>query len=112
MNNDVMSKRIPVTGSDWGFLDVRLYYSLGGYSVWHYVEEPRGYYLSVTPAKVEDRVPGVTMIASSPMDGFKTCVLTVPRKSEKAAARAMDRVDDVLPGLIDAVCSRIGAKVA
>ena len=113
MTNDVMTKRVPVTGSDWEFLDVRLYYSLGGYNVWHYVHDPRGYYLSVTPAKAEESaVPGVTMIMSSPMDGYKTCVLEVARKSEKGAARALDRVDEVLPELIAAVCSRIGAKVA
>lgn len=112
MNNDVMNKRIPVTGSDWGFLDVRLYYSLGGYSVWHYVKEPRGYYLSVTPAKEEDRGPGVTMIASSPMDGYKRCVLSVNRRSNMAAERAMALVDEALPELVAAVCSRIGAKVA
>jgi len=108
MTNDVMTKRVPVTGSEWGFLDVRLYYSLGGMNVWHYVKEPRGYYLSVTPAK-SDR-PGV--VCCSPMEGTKTCVLEVSRKSEKGAARALDRIDEVLPDLIAAVCSRIGAKVA
>ena len=112
MTNDVMTKRVPVTGSDWEFLDVRLYYSLGGYNVWQYVKEPRGYYLSVTPAKAEDRGLGVTMIASSPMDGYKRCVLSVNRRSNMAAERAKALVDEALPELVAAVCSRIGAKVA
>lgn len=112
MSNDVMTKRVPIAGCDWEFLDVRLYYSLGGYSAWGYKANPRGYYLSATPAKEKwSGTPGVKMICCSPMDGLKTCVLRVSRKSAASAKKAEAMIGETLPALVDLVCSKIGAKV-
>ena len=44
---------IPVKDNDRGInaLEVNVYYSLGGCSMCSYRNEPRGYYISVTPVR-------------------------------------------------------------
>jgi hypothetical protein len=43
----VCKKYLKTTGPDE--LKVEVYYSLGGFNLWNYQKEPRGYWLSVTP---------------------------------------------------------------
>ena len=103
--NDMM---IPVSGNDkYTHVRALCYYSLGGMNLWNYKNEPRGYYLSVTPIKREVR-NGYAMIACSPMDGIKRCVLEVSRKSAKWEAEAVLNAKKVLPDMLDIVCGRVG----
>ena len=104
-SNEILNKRIPINHPRWSFLEVSLYYSLGGTNLWSYKTEPRGYWLGVTPC-VSER-PGIIM--SSPMDGAKCCVLEVGRKSDKAAAKAIGMIDEPLSYLTNVVCEKIGA---
>ena len=94
-----MSKRIeqliPVTGIDMSMaknprecienpthLRLSLYYTTGGMSYFTYKNEPRGYYLSVTPQRIEAANFGST-VACSLMSGVKDLLLEVNRQSDK-----------------------------
>lgn len=101
----IYNKRIPISGTDWEFLDVNVYYSLGGYVA--FTNKGRGYYLSVTPASSLES----GFVMSSPMEGYSKLILPVSRQSKKSEAAAVEKVDEFLPPMIEAVCSKIGALV-
>ena len=63
-------------------LKVSLYYSTGGINYFTSRNEARGYYLSVSPVRIEKRDYGNT-IATSLMSGVKDLVLEVTRQSDK-----------------------------
>lgn len=68
-------------------LRVELYYSLGGYNYFTYREEPRGYYLSVSPVDYSNKNGIITEMYGA-FSGIKECIKTVTRKSKKAEAEA------------------------
>lgn len=68
-------------------LKVEVYYKLGGINYCTYKQEPRGYYLSVSPVTLE-RGPGYTMETYRAFSGVKQILKTVTRKSAKAEAEA------------------------
>lgn len=80
-------------------LKVSLYYSTGGINYFTSRNEARGYYLSVSPVRIEKRDYGNT-IATSLMSGVKDLVLEVTRQSDKqmeiATSIACDRVKALL----------------
>jgi len=60
-------------------LRVEIYYAQGGINYFTYEVEPRGYYFSVSPEKVEN---GLRSFSSSNA-GAKICILEVKRKTKK-----------------------------
>lgn len=68
---------------------VRLYYDLGGVNYFSGKPIERGYHLSVSPVKREDRGNGVVCITMVPTEGVRKMILPVNRKSEKAYQKAL-----------------------
>jgi hypothetical protein len=70
-------------------LKAEIYYALGGTNVFTYRNEPRGYYLSVSPVERAER-NGYTMESFTAFSGKKWIVLPVQRKSQKKMAEAVE----------------------
>lgn len=83
-------------------LKVELYYSLGGLNVFTYKDEPRGYYLSVSP--VARKGNWETFVAFT---GLKQCILPVKRKAQEA----LSKMNDYLQPLIDKVLQDTGLQL-
>ena len=79
-----MKKYIPMK-EDGQFLKVETYYSKGGYNVFTYKEETRGYYLSIVPVK---------------------------RASKKAEAEAEEFAEDMLDDFVAMFCRNRGIELA
>ena len=69
-------------------LKAEIYYSLGGTNVFTYKNEPRGYYMSISPVTRENK-GYCTMESYTAFSGLKQCVLTVTRKSQKKMDEAI-----------------------
>lgn len=102
--------QLPEPGRDATHLKIKLYYDLGGQNAWTYQQDARGYYLSVTPVKIERR-NGVTLESFVAFTGAKKCVKTVSRKSEKAAAQAAENAQNYIHDLALYVCNKNGLPV-
>ena len=105
---ELETRRIPtnVTGE---FIEVELYYSKGGYNVFTYKNESRGYYVRVCPVKVERNM--VSFIAFS---GTKLCVYECSRKSTKAereAIAATNECRDLIERMIRQIAAKNGLEV-
>lgn len=87
-------------------LKVELYYSLGGTNVFTYKDEPRGYYLSVSP--VSRKGNWETYVAFT---GLKQCILSVKRQTPKKAQEALSKMNDYLQPLIDKVLQDTGLQL-
>ena len=87
-------------------IKIELYYHLGGYNLFTYKEEPRGYYLSVTPVWRGNNCETITAFS-----GIKQCIKQVARKSEKAYQTALKDVDMFLPDLINYVCNKNNIEI-
>ena len=72
------------TKSPGQFIELELYYSKGGLNVFTYVQEQRGYYVSVRPITVERNF--VSFVAFS---GKKMLIHECSRKSAKAEREAV-----------------------
>lgn len=86
---DKVVRYYPVTGH-YGVthLKAEIYYSLGGINYFTYKNEPRGYYMSISPVQRETRDYG-TMESYTAFSGLKQCVLPVQRKSQKKLEEAI-----------------------
>lgn len=83
-----MKEYIKVTGNpQFNFLRVEFDYDLGGWNYFTGGNEPRGYYIHVTPMDRQDR-GGYFMETMVAFSGVKGCLLTVTRKSKKAEENA------------------------
>ena len=95
MSSKRIEQNIPITGIDRSrashpndcidsptHLKLSLYYSTGGINYFTSKSEARGYYLSVSPVRIEKHDYGNT-IATSLMSGVKDLVLEVSRQSDK-----------------------------
>ena len=104
--NTLRETMIPVSGNK-NFTHVRLtlYYSLGGMNMWTYKNDPRGYYMSVSPVRKVD-CGTYAMIECAPSDGFKSLIKPVVRRSKKADAEAINASNNVLDELLNAIFSR------
>lgn len=80
--------RIP-TNEAGKFIEIELYYSKGGLNVFTYVQEQRGYYVSVRPITVERNF--VSFVAFS---GKKMLVHECSRKSAKAEREAVQNANE------------------
>lgn len=85
-------------------LEVRVYYDKGGMSMFTYKNEPRGYWLGVTPMEISQG-EGYTGRAFMMFgNGRKKFLLEVKRQSPKAEAEALRLAAECEKELLDAVC--------
>lgn len=75
-------RKIPLIKQNM-FLEVMLYYDIGGMNYFTATSEPRGYYLSVTPVKIEERGNGVTIKGYGAFTGVKKMIKEAKRYSKK-----------------------------
>lgn len=98
------ARRIP-TNIAGKFIEVELYYSKGGYNVFTYKNESRGYYVRICPITVERNM--VSFVAFS---GTKLCVHECSRKSAKAEREAIALVNGECRDLVSRLVSQIAHK--
>lgn len=92
-------------------LRVEVYYSLGGYNLFTYKQEPRGYYLSVSP--VGSLESGNTAVKSYRLfPGTKQLILPVNRQSPKRMTEALELAEQHKPKLIEYVLQKEGLELA
>ena len=85
---------------------MELYYALGGINYFTYKNEPRGYYLSVSP--VERRMSyGCMMESYTAFTGVKTLVEPCARKIKGAEARALAQYDEQKAKLLAGFADRL-----
>lgn len=91
-------------------LELSVYYSLGGMNYATYKNEPRGYYLSVTP--IERSEQGMFITSGYCFGtGVKTFLLEVSRQSEKQQANACALAELEAERLIKWCCEQYGLEV-
>lgn len=91
---------------DANTLEIEVYYSLGGMNYFTGRNEPRGYYLSVTPAMRSEHC-----ISYTSFTGTKILLKEVKRQSAKAEAEAEEIAKGKAADLIVYVCNRNGIIV-
>ncbi len=84
---------------------IELRYNLGGLNYFTYKQEPRGYYLSVSPVALEQR-DGYTLESFTAFTGTKYLVKEVSRKSTKAEREAEQKAVELEKALINFVCTQ------
>lgn len=84
---------------------IELRYNLGGFNYFTYKQEPRGYYLSVSPVELKQR-DGYTLESYTAFTGTKYLVKEVPRKSTKAEREAEEKAEELEKALIRFVCAQ------
>lgn len=103
------TRRIP-TNVAGKFIEVELYYSKGGLNVFTYVQEQRGYYISVRPITVEGNF--VSFVAFS---GEKMLIHECSRKSAKAEREAVQNANkcrDLIERLVREIARKNNLEVA
>jgi hypothetical protein len=109
-NDAVFKKYIKAEGSYVSHLRIELYYSLGGWNVFTHRDEPRGYYLSVTPVVLETS-NGYTTESVTVFRGVKQLVKEVARRGAGVAKEAEKVAMSRISGLIDYVCTKENIKL-
>lgn len=90
MANDRMTRLFKVKNNpNVTHLKAEVYYSLGGTNMFTYKNESRGYYMSISPVKREDR-GGFIMESYTAFTGLKQLVVPVSRKSQKKMNEAVE----------------------
>jgi hypothetical protein len=79
-------------------LKIQVYYSKGGMNYFQGVNEPRGYYLSVSPVE-RVKGDGYTTESSTAFSGVKRLVLETKRSSDKAFQQAIKDAEVYIPSL-------------
>lgn len=82
-------------------LEVEVYYSKGGINYFTYKDEPRGFWLSVSPMLIEGNLKTYTSFS-----GLKKFIKAVNRYSVKAEAEANRLAENFKRELIEKVCSK------
>lgn len=103
-----MKNYIKVSGSErTNYLRIDMDYSKGGYNYFTYKNEPRGYYIHVSPVNREIR-DGYTMESYTAFSGIKDCILEVTRKSKAAENQAAEIFERVKDRYIDFILDKYG----
>ncbi|MCD8290113.1 MAG: hypothetical protein LUC91_01260 [Prevotella sp.] len=92
-------------------IQVKVSYSLGGYNAFTHVEEPRGYYMHVTPVlKVHDNYSDLCgdLIMIGYFSGRRVFLKEVKRKSKKAEEEADNLANTYKWEYIEKVCNDNG----
>lgn len=92
-------------------LKIEVYYNLGGHNVFTGKDEPRGYYLSVSPVERRRTDYGITTETYVAFSGIKECIKPVGRKSAKAEKEAENIALDRENKLIEYVCIKNGLEI-
>lgn len=100
------TKYFKVESKDCTHIKCELYYNLGGINYFTYKEEPRGYYVSVSPVTRSGNCESYMGFS-----GIKKCVLEVKRASKAAEAKAESLMEDAIKPLFDYIVEKTGAKV-
>lgn len=104
-------KALKPNGNKFTDIKCELYYDLGGMNLFTYKEEPRGYYVSVTPVQREKR-DGYTTETYTSFTGYKDCIHIVKRKSKKAEEIAKKAAEYRIATLVQVVLNRYGLELA
>lgn len=91
---------------DGNFVEIKFRYDKGGFSYWTYKENPRCYYLSISPIKIAKQTYGDTeweTIQTVLGDGCKLQAQEVSRKSPKAEREAVAYFKENLSLIRDAI---------
>lgn len=108
----VMRRDVKTTEPD-RVLAISVYYSKGGMSYFTGAQERRGYWLSVTPQKIEKTdTPNIVFRVSTAFTGTRALILETARKSSKAQAQALAIAPSREQELIAHVCAKNGLTVA
>lgn len=103
-----MKNYIKVSGSkNANFLKIELDYSKGGYNYFTYKNEPRGYYIHVSPVIREDK-GGFFLETYTAFSGIKDCILEVTRASKKAENQAAEIFEQVKDRYINYILDKYG----
>ncbi len=101
---EIIKKYLPLKQNDAGctHLKVKLYYHLGGFNMFTYMNEARGYYLSVVPVKRWNS-NGCMMESFTAFTGRKQLVLEVARKSSAKEKSAVQMEPELEPALVSCI---------
>ena len=104
--------RLPLAGNanKSTHLEINTYYSLGGVSYATYKNEPRGYYISVTPIELNNS-RGYTTVTTA-FSGVKRCMIECSRQSKKKAEEACNIKQEEYQDMIDYVLEKNGLTLA
>lgn len=103
----IKKEYIKVVGDDrTTHLKCELYYELGGINYFTYTDEPRGYYVSVTPVKRSNGFESYTMFT-----GYKQLVQPCSRKSKKQQEIAESKYIEIRDTLIERLAQENGYKL-
>lgn len=83
-------------------LEINTYYYLGGMSFATYENEPRGYYISVTPMEIS-KGNTATVIRTRAFSGVKRCMIECSRQSKKRTEEACNIKREQYQDMIDYV---------
>ena len=102
----ILKRYIPIPETEYcNCMQVEIYYTLGGYNVWNYKVDPRGFYLSITPMKHEVK-NGYVSETYSAYTGLRQILLRVERRSKRAETIAVNEAAKILTPLIRQVCDK------
>ena len=102
-SSDVLNVRFPAVGKEINFIECSLHYDLGGINYFTYEQEKRGYYVSVSPIMVKDR-----MISYVAFSGVKYCAVPCNRKCKSKEQTAREMFMETAKVLLDKVIVKTG----
>lgn len=101
-----MKDYIKAEGQQVNYIRVDFDYSKGGYNYFTYKQEPRGYYIHVSPVYRSGNMETYTAFS-----GMKVCLLEVTRKSNKAEAEALAIYEAEKQKYINYIAQKHGLKI-
>lgn len=102
----ILKRYIPIPETEYcNCMKVEIYYTLGGYNVWNYKVDPRGFYLSITPMMRELK-DGYVSETYSAYTGLRQLLLQVERRSKRTETIAVNEAAKILNPLIRQVCDK------
>ena len=100
----MITKELETTNEN-EYIRVEVKYNIGGINYFTYKEEERGYYLHVSPIKIEQR-NGYKMESFTGFSGIKTLIKSVKRKSAKSEKEAIELSKEYEERLINYVLNK------
>ena len=88
MANRRYEKYYALTKGNTNAIHVSVYYHLGGYNMFTYKPEKRGYYISVGPCNIS-RKNGYSTVETAAFSGYKTLIKELKRDSQKTYDEAV-----------------------
>ena len=93
-------------------LEVKTYYSLGGYNCFTYERKARGYYVSVTPVRKWVTASGVGMVEFTAFTGYSKFIQEATRLSKKTLAKIDNNLIENTREIIERVLEEQGLTLA